>query len=96
MALQIDVEHDGTLVVREIETTRTGVFLTAIMDAARALQAVIQQMELRPRHQGSDTLDARIVVSPDREGAEGTNKWMLVDALLTNLRLADAPAPAPV
>jgi hypothetical protein len=90
MPIFTDVERDGSVLVREIETAQAGAFLAAIVEVAGRLRAVIRQLELRPRR---DTLDARIVVAPDREGGNGSAQLALADALLADLRFRSA-APA--
>lgn len=90
MSLFIDVERDGTVVVREIDALRAGAFLDTIMTAARQLKAVVQRLELRPNR---GRVDARILVAPDDDGRGRTEPLELVDALLTSWG-TEQPTPA--
>ncbi len=86
--MNINVEQDGTLVVRELETDRASTFVATILDAAQRLHAVIQRLELRPLR---NKLVARIVMTPGDERDGQRDQLAIVDALLSSLA---APVPA--
>lgn len=89
--VHLDDEGGGGVVDLEIDIRRAGVLMSAIAEAVRGVQAIIERLELRPR---LGTLAAHIVVAPTSE-LEGSQPRALVRAILAAIEAATQVVAAP-